>query len=635
MKRLFHRGYSAQLGVALLVAAMGACNTKNGGTDDVLVKPTGGKPTLKPVTNADATGTSNRPKALTTQEALRFIKDNCGKCHSPGKPLYAAWGLPEEDVLLKDVTWLEGNALSQTAYQAMVNKLVIMEKKIDDLGKPPSAMPPEFESEAESKKLGSMVAWFQDTFPAAVKEAHVRFGDDAPFRAVIQVDLSYKCNKLVSGQVFQSRFAGKALGSESYAVDANLLSDEEKASPANENIRKKVVDGFLANETYRKKFEDYAIGSLARRIANSGDIERKGASAQPAVVPAARADLQQEFSQLVKKYYKNVSYPQIFLLNKVMVTSNTAPLYSVAQSGENCATPAANTWAECTLSEKRANFFGTRGFLLSKPTSMFENNNNYGRGGDTFSTIFGEVLMANTDGVSGEAPKPIPECLNVTKDKRWKYKKIGEKEGIAAWGAIAIPFYGRVCQGCHLNRHLAAASVVFRPFGLAGEVITPDAVTDAPGTRVPVAPYNSVIQLRSAPAEQKFQVYHTDAAASVFQPVDQKFYRDLLEELNNPEATCFPDARDPQNKEKAVKANSIAKYAETLIYQNDSKDSKVRGTAAVRGLNRFLPSVFLNNKATNLEVISAVNSAFENNEGKLEPMLRAFFSTETFACSAD
>lgn len=78
---------------------------------------------------------------------------------------------------------------------------------------------------------------------------------------------------------------------------------------------------------------------------------------------------------------------------------------------------------------------------------MFENNNNYGRGGDTFSTIFGEVLMANTDGVSGEAPKPIPECLNVTKDKRWKYKKIGEKEGIAAWGAIAIPFYGRVCQG--------------------------------------------------------------------------------------------------------------------------------------------------------------------------------------------
>lgn len=632
MKRLFHRGYSAQIGVALLVAAMGACNTKN---DTKLIKPVGGKPTLEAVTNADAKGTSNRPKALTTQEALKFIKDNCGECHLPGKPLNAAWGLPEEDVLLKDVTWLEGNALSQTAYQAMVNKLVAMEKKVDDLGKPPSAMPPEFKSEAESKKLGSMVSWFQDTFPAAVKEAHVRFGDDAPFRAVIQVDLSYKCNKLVSGQVFQTRFAEKALGAASHAVDANLLSDEEKAAPANENIRKKVVDGFLANDTYRKKFEDYAIGSLARRIANAGDIASKGATAMPAVNLAARTDLQQEFSQLVKKYYKDVSYPQIFLLNKVMVTSNTAPLYSVAQSGENCATPAANTWAECTLSEKRANFFGTRGFLLSKPTSMFENNNNYGRGGDTFSTIFGEVLMANTDGVSGEAPKPIPECLNVTKDKRWKYKKIGEKEGIAAWGAIAIPFYGRVCQGCHLNRHLAAASVVFRPFGLAGEVITPDAITDAPGNRVPVAPYNSVIQLRSAPAEQKFQVYHTDATASVFQPVDQKFYRDLLEELNNPEATCFPDARDPQNKEKAVKANSIAKYAETLIYQNDSKDSRVRGTAAVRGLNRFLPSVFLNNKATNLEVISAVNSAFENNEGKLEPMLRAFFSTETFACSAD
>jgi hypothetical protein len=91
----------------------------------------------------------------------------------------------------------------------------------------------------------------------------------------------------------------------------------------------------------------------------------------------------------------------------------------------------------------------------------------------------------------------------------------------------------------------------------------------------------------------------------------------------------------PLNMMLSMPTNIAAKYAETLIYQNDSKDSRVRGTAAVRGLNRFLPSVFLNNKATNLEVISAVNSAFENNEGKLEPMLRAFFSTETFACSAD
>jgi hypothetical protein len=620
------------LAVALL-APIAGCSSKSATEGITTSNLKAGKKTLESVVKDAAPSTSNRPKALSTQEALKFIQDNCSECHAPGKALYAAWGLPEADVLLKDATWLESNALNQTAYQAMVNKLISIEKNIEDTGKPPSPMPPAFKNDDEKKKLGSMIAWFQDSFPGATKEAHVRFGDDAPFRALVKVDLSYKCNKVVTGQEFQARFALRALGSPSYAAESTILSAEEKAAPASAAIRKKVVDGFLGSEQLRARFEEHALGSLARRIANAGDIEAKGATAVPAVAPAARRDLQNEFSQLVRMNYKNVSYPQLFLLNKVMVTSNTAPLYNA--NGESCATPPAGQWAECTLSPQRSNFFGTRGFLLSKPSSMFENNNNYGRGGDTFSTIFGEVLMANTDGVSGDTPKPIPECLNVTKDKRWKYKVIGQKEGIAAWGAIAIPFYGRVCQGCHLNRHLAAASVVFRPFGLAGEIITPDAVTDAAGTRAPQAPYNAVIQLANTPENQKFHVYHTDDKASVFRPVDQKFYRDLLEELNNPEATCFPDPRDPQNKERAVKANSLAKYAETLIYQNDPPNPKVRGVATVRGLNRFLPSLFLNSSRTNLEAISAVNNAFEENEGKLEPMLRAFFTTETFACSAD
>jgi ribosomal protein L30/L7E len=300
------------------------------------------------------------------------------------------------------------------------------------------------------------------------------------------------------------------------------------------------------------------------------------------------------------KYHKQKSYPELFMLDKVMVTQNTAPLY--AEDRVECAAPAEG-WGECTLSPQRSNFFGTIGFLISKPSSVFSSNNNYGRGGDTFSTIFGEELMANTDGISGERPKPIPLCLNKTKDKRWKKDK-ADPGKIAPWGAISVPFYGRVCQGCHLNRHLAAAAVVFRPFGKAGEIIRPEAIDD------PNGPYAADLK-----DDDKLFVYHTETnetdhqKLTDFQPVNADYYKKLLTELEKPDVTCFPDPRDPQNPDKVVQANTL-------------------------GLNRIMPSVFLNSTKTNLEVITAVNKAFNENQGRLEPMMRAFFATETFGCSS-
>lgn len=567
-----------------------------------------------------------RPKAFSQSEALGYINRVCGDCHAPGKALYATWALPEEDVLLKDARWLEGDALSQTAYQAITNKYVAMEKGVDDLGKPPSPMPPQFKDEADKKDLGRLISWFQDTFPAAVKEAHVRFGEGAPFQSIIKVDLAYKCSSVLNGQQFMTRFSEKALGSASFVADVDLLTPAEKAAPATDAVRKKVVDGFLANEEYARRFEQFAIKPFAQRISNAGKIVSEGRAQVPRRSDAALKDMEEEFYQLVLKYYKEKTYPELFLLDKVMVTQNTAPLY--AADGVACTAPASG-WGECTLSPQRANFFGTIGFLISKPSSMFSSNNNYGRGGDTFSTIFGEVLMANTDGISGDAPKPIPSCLNLTKDRRWKKDK-DDPTKLAPWGAISVPFYGRVCQGCHLNRHLAAAAVVFRPFGKAGEIITPAAIDRADG------PYAD--DLKDDDLRQ--YVYHTDTEETDFkklqnlQPVTRDYYKELLTELQSPDATCFPDARDPQNAEKTVKANSLAKYAEVLINQNDGENTKIKGTATLRGLNRILPSVFLNSTRTNLEVITAVNNAFNENQGKLEPMLRAFFATETFGCSS-
>lgn len=566
-----------------------------------------------------------RPKPFSQAEALSYIQRVCGECHSPGKALYATWGLPEVELLLKDARWLEGDALSQTAYQAITNKYLSLEQGVDDLGKPPSPMPPQFKDKQDEKDLGRLISWFQDTFPAAVKEAHVRFGQGAPFSSIIKVDLSYKCSNVLDGQNFMVRFAEKALGSASHVADVNILTAQEKAAPATVAVRKKVVDEFLSNEEYARRFEQFAIKPLAQRIANAGKIVSEGRRLKPRRSDEALKDLEEEFFQLVLKYHKEKTYPELFLLDKVMVTRNTAPLY--AADGVICTAPSQG-WGECSLSPQRANFFGTVGFLISKPSSMFSSNNNYGRGGDTFSTIFGERLMANTDGISGEPPKPIPSCLNQTKDRRWKRDK-NDPKSLAPWGAISVPFYGRVCQGCHLNRHLAAASVVFRPFGKAGEIITPTAIDN------PRGPYADDLK-----DDDNAYVYHTDIDETNheklvnLQPVTREYYKELLNELKQPEATCFPDPRDPQNPEKAVKASTLAKYAEVLINQNDGENSVIKGTAALRGLNRILPSVFLNSTRTNLEVITAVNNAFSEGQGRLEPMMRAFFATETFGCSS-
>lgn len=566
-----------------------------------------------------------RPKAFSQPEALQYINRVCGECHAPGKALYATWALPEEETLLKDARWLEGDALSQTAYQAITNKYVAMEKGVDDLGKPPSPMPPQFANDDDKKNLGRLISWFQDTFPAAVKEAHVRFGEGAPFQSIIKVDLAYKCSSVLNGLQFMTRFSEKALGSASHVADVDILTAEEKAAPASASVRKKVVDGFLNTPEYSGRFEQFAIKPLAQRIANAGKIFSEGKNQVPPRSEDALKDLQDEFSQLVLKYHKQKSYPELFMLDKVMVTQNTAPLY--AEDRVECAAPAEG-WGECTLSPQRSNFFGTIGFLISKPSSVFSSNNNYGRGGDTFSTIFGEELMANTDGISGERPKPIPLCLNKTKDKRWKKDK-ADPGKIAPWGAISVPFYGRVCQGCHLNRHLAAAAVVFRPFGKAGEIIRPEAIDD------PNGPYAADLK-----DDDNLFVYHTETnetdhqKLTDFQPVNADYYKELLTELEKPDVTCFPDPRDPQNPDKVVQANTLAKYAEVLIYQNDAENAPVKGTATLRGLNRIMPSVFLNSTKTNLEVITAVNKAFNENQGRLEPMMRAFFATETFGCSS-
>ncbi|MEY3902505.1 MAG: hypothetical protein RL189_1811 [Pseudomonadota bacterium] len=631
--------YSAGRLVPVLLAGIAASCSSNSKNDITTVK--------RGLIGVSEQHSSGRPTPMSTREALEFMDQNCFECHGPGKPLAAAFSMPAREILLKDASWLDGSALNQTAYQALVHKHL---NKNDS----PSAMPPDFKDANQAKKLPNLIAWFQDSLPAAVREAEIKFGARPEFRSNIEVQLNTKCEKIITGWDFQNRFMSRALGRQVNPLEPSekdLLSEAEKAAPASAEVRKKVVEALLARDDLKKKFEDVAVVGLAQKIANVGAIGVNGKTVMPPIPAAAVEDLQSEFAQLVKANYEKVSYPQLFLMNKVMVTSNTAPLYNSAAAEvgalpqpmqekyrETCATPAAGTWAECTLSPKRGNFFGTRGFLVSKPTAMFQSNNNYGRGGDTHQVIFGEVLMANTDGVSGEKPRPIPQCLEVTADKRWIVKKKGDLSSErSAWGAIAIPFYGRVCQGCHLNRHLAAASVVFRPFGFSGEIIFPRMMNSANGNPVKVYADMNLIQpvrANNTNPDDRTHITHTDTSATEFKFIDPAFYRQLLEELDSSEqATCFPDPSDPLNMDKAKYANDLARYADILIHQNDTADTPVKGVATVRGLTRFLPSTFANTNSTNIEIIRDVSAAFSNNEGMLLPIMKAYFQTESFACS--
>jgi hypothetical protein len=136
-----------------------------------------------------------------------------------------------------------------------------------------------------------------------------------------------------------------------------------------------------------------------------------------------------------------------------MASPKTAALY------QGCTV--ANGWASCPLVAPRGGFFTSVGFLASKQQSFLEENNNHGRTASVYFTLYGEGLLAATDGPNGGEIAPLPTCLDATDVRMYQS---------APRGSAAIPNFGRVCQSCHISRHMAAGSVLFRPFSKRGNV---------------------------------------------------------------------------------------------------------------------------------------------------------------------
>jgi hypothetical protein len=242
--------------------------------------------------------------------------------------------------------------------------------------------------------------------------------------------------------------------------------------------------------------------------------------------------------------------------------------------------------------------------------------------------ITGASLKANTSGEAGFTVKPLPSCLE-TDDWRGLLNADGT---LAPRGTASIPASGNFCQGCHIRRHMAAGAIAFRPFGLIGEVMSFDSVKqlyddkdDATKTAA-LKRHESALQelLVEAFAEDgKWRRYKERSNKSEPVKLDLDFFKRLMNVGTEAgqEKGCVLERESAS--ETPIVVTQVSDLAQFLI-----KDDAV----LARGLSRIIPRAVADVSTTNSEVIEALDNAWKAGDGKLFPMFRAYFSTETFAC---
>lgn len=608
-------------------------------TEDKIIKS---KIPISPkVTSSDIT----RPEEVvpfSNEEAFTYLTKSCGGCHGPEGSYRANWDLPAQEKL--SVATLEGVAGITRAYQAIANKYDGNE------GASPSAMPlgVDFISNQRAKTdAGRMLKWFAEAMPTIVKDANSLYptdeksGSKLVTTSEVTVSLNYKCKQVRTGISYLTKLTSSLYQRNPTNEEIALLGNEAQV-PISEAKRKLLASRIKEpNSPARLEFQEVGLRTFAQKIADAAKIAP--AEIDPAAQRTAiQQDLKDEFYQLLLKYYTTTPYRDILLLNKVMVTSNTAPLY------ENCDSPQPDTWSECTLSEERSNYFGTVSYLRAKPSSFLENGNNYGRAGSMFIVASGEALLPQTNGPVGVEVNGLPQCLTEsTKDARARKNELakpGEDEPLTGpYGTMTVPGFGNVCQGCHVRRGLAAGSKVYRPFGKFGEKLTEQVLDEACNAQTPGGECrfnnqnNSVYKddLMEAIADDKANYINAGprfASAAPAQkarggdldatePVTVGFLKSLLGETAGGAKTCIP-----VDSKTVKEVNSIKEMAEFVV-----------GSAGnvSRGLSRLIPKAVAATQVTNQEVIMAVNKASSESNGMLEDMIIAYLTTETFACQEE
>lgn len=530
---------------------------------------------------------------MKTADVMNFLITQCKTCHSKDTgPMASFWPLDEKNLSMET---LETDGFSADVYQSLKNKLN------NTLGTEAVPMPPgDPLKDSEKITYQSLLKWFERNLPSSVMEAKIKYHGTAPDLDPVQVHLNFQCKQRLTIRTFLRKLLNDAFGRELTESDFDLFGIKDKSSSIlSTQIQNIIVDKIFSDPTLKSDFIDYGLKKFAQKIQGTSEITKPewvgDGSATKLYTDDAMADLNLEFYQLVKSKFENTSYKDILKSSDVMVTKNTAPLY------ENCKVPD-DDWGKCTLQAPRKNFFNTVGFLLSKPSSFLITNNNYGRAAIMQFVISGDMFKAATEGPPGQTINPLPACLK-SKDYRGKLNLDGS---VAPYGSMKIPSTGNLCQSCHIARNMAAASILYRPFGSAGEVFKFDKFPkEHPDVKAYTGPgFVSRIEPSKVPKDDKI--------------VDTDFLISLLKDSPD-EQSCSPGG----GTKKDIIFKSVSDFSDYLI-----GDGAILG----KGLGKHLPRTLSNLSATTQDVIMAVSNGFQKNGGFLKDAIKSYFNSETYAC---
>ena len=97
----------------------------------------------------------------------------------------------------------------------------------------------------------------------------------------------------------------------------------------------------------------------------------------------------------------------------------------------------------------------------------------------------------------------------------------------------------------------------------------------------------------------------------------------LLDLMNlKGEKTCVVD--NQLGSTSTIEVKNVGEFIEALI----KDESKIAS-----GLARHFPRAFSNLPNSSNEIIARISKSYEENDGKLLPMMEEYFKSETFSCA--
>ena len=210
-----------------------------------------------------------------------------------------------------------------------------------------------------------------------------------------------------------------------------------------------------------------------------------------------------------------------------------------------------------------------------------------------YLVLHGESLRPATNGPAGAPPRPLPECF---KDKDDRERGGGPR------GTVSVAKFGNVCQSCHLNRYVAAGSILFRPFSYSGKLYKP------------TPSFETIDGELWADAKTESWSHSLDDGSKA--PVDQEFLETILSQRTLP--TCI---ETPAGMKQVQSVNDLA--AELLSDK----------PAVLKGFARHAHRAFLSSMTISDELLHRFSNRKTNLNNTIENLVAEYFSSETFACS--